>query len=116
MYVLNLLNTMDEFIFNDCSVCINPNRIERKDNNNHFEIRTAQYGGSWGVGVSWFCSIAGFSCGVSKNDCKYETETKAIRHGVEWLKRQLSKEPLKTDRLMKQLNEVLPQATQLTLF
>lgn len=107
---------MTDFIFNDCSVCINPNRIERKDNTSHFEIKTAQFEGLWGVGIEWACSTAGFISGVSKNECKFETETRAIRHGVEWLKRQLSKEKLKSDKLMKQLNDIIPQTLQLSLF
>lgn len=107
---------MIDFIFNDCSVCINPNRIVRTDKISTFEIKTAQYEGMWGVGIGWSCSTAGFTSGVSKNGCKYETETKAIRHGVEWLKRQLSREKLNSDKLMKQLNEIIPQTLQLSLF
>lgn len=53
---------MKEFIFNVCSVCLNPNRISRKsDKYDEFEISTAEHEGKWGVGVSYFYQLGGMS-------------------------------------------------------
>lgn len=42
---------MKQFVFNHCSVCVNPNVIERTgDNYDEFSISTAEHKGKWGVG------------------------------------------------------------------
>ena len=42
---------MKQFVFNLCSVCVNPNVIERTgDNHDEFSISTAEHKGKWGVG------------------------------------------------------------------
>ena len=74
---------MKEFIFNVCSVCLNPNRISRKsDKYDEFEISTAEHEGKWGVGVSYFYQLGGMSFGVYRQLCTFENETAAILHGV----------------------------------
>ena len=108
---------MKEFIFNDCSVCLNPNRISRKgDKYDEFEISTAELEGKWGVGVSYFYHLGGMSFGVSRQLCTFESETAAILHGVSILRQHLCHRQAKGSKIYQLLNEVAPDTLQLSLF
>lgn len=108
---------MKEFIFNDCSVCLNPNRISRKgDKYDEFEISTAELEGKWGVGVSYFYQLGGMSFGVSRQLCTFESETAAILHGVSILRQHLCHRQAKGSKIYQLLNEVAPDTLQLSLF
>ena len=108
---------MKEFIFNDCSVCLNPNRISRKsDKYDEFEISTAEHEGKWGVGVSYFYQLGGMSFGVSRQLCTFESETAAILHGVSILRQHLCHRQAKGSKIYQLLNEVAPDTLQLSLF
>lgn len=108
---------MKEFIFNVCSVCLNPNRISRKsDKYDEFEISTAEHEGKWGVGVSYFYQLRGMSFGVSRQLCTFENETAAILHGVSILRQHLCHRQAKGSKIYQLLNEVAPDTLQLSLF
>ena len=108
---------MKEFIFNDCSVCLNPNRISRKgDKYDEFEISTAEHEGKWGVGVSYFHHLGGMCYGVSLQRCIFESETAAILHGVSVLRQHLCRQQAKGSRIYQLLNEVAPDTLQLSIF
>ena len=108
---------MKEFIFNVCSVCLNPNRISRKgDKYDEFEISTAEHEGKWGVGVSYFYQLGGMSFGVSRQLCTFESETAAILHGVSILRQHLCHRQAKGSKIYQLLNEVAPDTLQLSLF
>ena len=108
---------MKEFIFNVCSVCLNPNRISRKsDKYDEFEISTAEHEGKWGVGVSYFDQLGGMSFGVSRQLCTFESETAAILHGVSILRQHLCHRQAKGSKIYLLLNEVAPDTLQLSLF
>ena len=108
---------MKEFIFNDCSVCLNPNRISRKgDKYDEFEISTAEHEGKWGVGVSYFYQLGGMSFGVSRQLCTFESETAAILHGVSILRQHLCHRQAKGSKIYQLLNEGAPDTLQLSLF
>ena len=108
---------MKEFIFNVCSVCLNPNRISRKsDKYDEFEISTAELEGKWGVGVSYFYHLGGMSFGVSRQLCTFESETAAILHGVSILRQHLCHRQAKGSKIYQLLNEVAPDTLQLSLF
>lgn len=108
---------MKEFIFNDCSVCLNPNRISRKgDKYDEFEISTAEHEGKWGVGVSYFYHLGGMSYGVSLQRCTFDSEVAAILHGVSVLRQHLCRQRAKGSKIYQLLNEVAPDSLQLSLF
>lgn len=108
---------MKEFIFNVCSVCLNPNRISRKsDKYDEFEISTAEHEGKWGVGVSYFYQLGGMSFGVSRQLCTFESETAAILNGVSILRQHLCHRQAKGSKIYQLLNEVAPDTLQLSLF
>lgn len=108
---------MKEFIFNVCSVCLNPNRISRKsDKYDEFEISTAEHEGKWGVGVSYFYQLGGMSFGVYRQLCTFESETAAILHGVSILRQHLCHRQAKGSKIYQLLNEVAPDTLQLSLF
>lgn len=108
---------MKEFIFNVCSVCLNPNRISRKsDKYDEFEISTAEHEGKWGVGVSYFYQLGGMSFGVSRQLCTFESETAAILHGVLILRQHLCHRQAKGSKIYQLLNEVAPDTLHLSLF
>ena len=108
---------MKEFIFNVCSVYLNPNRISRKgDKYDEFEISTAELEGKWGVGVSYFYQLGGMSFGVSRQLCTFESETAAILHGVSILRQHLCHRQAKGSKIYQLLNEVAPDTLQLSLF
>ena len=108
---------MKEFIFNNCSVCLNPNRISRKgDKHDEFEISTAEHEGKWGVGVSYFYQLEGMSFGVSRQLCTFESETAAILHGVSILRQHLCHRQAKGSKIYQLLNEVAPDTLPLSLF
>lgn len=106
---------MIDFIFNDFQY--SSILIASKEKTIHTNSRLQQYYLIvWRVGIRRFCSTAGFSYDIRKDECKYDTEPKAILHGLEWLKRQIQKKDLKSGILIKLLNETVPQTRQLSLF
>lgn len=108
---------MKEFIYNDCSVCTNPNVIERSAGGyDSFEIRTAEYQGKWHVSTSFFYNLGGMSSGVSFKTTPFETETEAILHGVSILRQRLTSHKAAGTKLFSMLNEIIPDSLQLTLF
>lgn len=108
---------MKQFVFNQCSVCVNPNIIERTgDNHDEFRISTAEHEGKWGVGISYFYNLGGMSYGVSQSSCIFESEVSAILHGVSVIRKHLKNRQAQSTKLFKLLNEVVPQSLQLSLF
>lgn len=108
---------MKEFIFNECAICLNPNRITRKgDRHDGFEISTAEHDGRWGVGVSYFYHLGGMSYGVSQQQCTFESEVAAILRGVSVLRYHLGRQRAKGSKLYQLLDEIAPDTLQLSIF
>ena len=126
---------MGKFKFNKHNVCVNPNRIERKERLSSFSIKTAlgRYE-RWVFGYD--CYLPGIGCGTPCRDKaqypipSYPTEKKAIKAACKEIRKFLAKnttgnDPNKAERQIElydkkfilMLDEIeKPRPKQLSLF
>lgn len=126
---------MGKFKFNKHNVCVNPNRIERKERLSSFSIKTALgRNGRWVFGCN--CNLPGIGFGTPCMDkaqfplTSYPTEKDAIKAACKEIRKFLAKnttgnDPNKADRHIKLydkkfillLDEIeKPRPKQLSLF
>ena len=107
---------MNEFIFNDCNVCLNPHKIERTDDKNSIVIWTACAEGKWGFGISCMYNLGGMSHGVWSNSCVFESENQAIMEAIEKIKRYIIRTLTRNCKLFRMVEEILSEQLQPSLF
>lgn len=74
---------MEEFVFNDCNVCINPNRVNGQVKNFQWEISTAYNGEGWVHDYYFQTPTSGWGCGAWKKDKEiFTTEHHAVEAGA----------------------------------
>lgn len=117
---------MEELIYNDCHICLNPHEIKRSTAKAKFTIATACYQGKWYQAAD--CSISDYGCGRGVgdghwNDPSFETEDAAIKFCANYIRNQfLGADPnikgTKHDpKIIAMLDEIInPAPVQLELF
>ncbi len=114
---------MEEFVFNDCNVCTNPNKVNGEMKRFRWEITTAFNGKSWVHGYDFSTPTSGWGCGAWKKDTEnFTTEHEAIEAGAKkglYFFEQAKKEGMNIPaQLFQDLKSLCgkPQPVQLTLF
>lgn len=114
---------MDEFIFNDCNVCINPNKINGELKKFRWEITTANNGKGWIYGHDFSTPTSGWGCGPWKEDSEvFTTEHEAIedaaKKGLNFFEREEKGGMKIPAQLFNELKNLCgkPKPVQLTLF
>ncbi len=114
---------MKEFVFNDCNICINPNKLNGQVKNFKWEIVTARENDKWIYGFSFDTPTSGWGHGAWKKDTEtFTTEHEAIEAGGKkglYFFEKAQKEGMKIPaRLFQELKNLLgkPRPVQLTLF
>ena len=117
---------MEEFIYNDCHICLNPHEIKRSTAKAKFTIATACYQGKWYQAADYSISDYGCGRGVGDghwNDPSFETEDEAVKYCATHIKKQfLGGDPnlknVKPDtKIIAMLDEIItPAPVQLELF
>lgn len=113
---------MKEFIFNDCNICINPNKINGEVKRFYWQIETACTDGKWIFGFSFGTSTSGWGCGAWKKDDSFGTEHDAIeaaaKKGIHFFEKEQKMGMNIPAQIFQQLKDLCgpPKPVQLTLF
>lgn len=74
---------MKEFVFNECNICVNPNKVEGQVKRYDWQIETAYTEGKWVFGFIFGTPTSGWGSGASKKyGTQYDSEHDAIEAGA----------------------------------
>lgn len=113
---------MKEFVFNDCNICINPNKVDGQVKKFRWQITTALYNGKWTYGYSFDTPTGGWGCGVWKDRESYTSEHDAIeagaKRGIEYFEGEQDRGMNIPKQIFQQLKDLCgtPKPVQLLLF
>lgn len=116
----------ERFKFNDCGVCVNPDKETIGNGMTSLEITTAVVRGKWTWGIRYMLSDRGgsFGCNLSNKDWT-NTQEESLQHALEWAKEWLVKQMAdksvakKAKQLLNSVEKLMPsrkQPIQLELF
>ena len=113
----------NEFVFNDCDICINPNKLDGQVKKYRWEIETACADGKWVFGFMFDTPTSGWSSGAwSKDKENFPSEQDAVKaaaqRGISFFEREHKggmNIPLQLFQELKELGRA-PKPVQLTLF
>lgn len=109
--------------YNDCGVCINPDRPYRFGNDHYFyfEIEVSESSQGWAYGYHWSCGTSGGASPCSPTWKAFSSRSKAIVTCAETLKQNFTGRKAKTfieelDRIIQVETTSKAQVKQYTIF
>lgn len=119
----HICTIMEEFVFNDCNICINPNKVKGWVKRFDWEIETACVDGKWVFGFIFGTPTSGYGGGAWKKDeRKYNSEHDAIeagaKAGISYFEREQKGGTKVPAQIFQQLKELCgkPKPIQMMLF